>query len=344
MTAPASSDGLGWLRDRPVLVTGAGGFLGARVVHRLVLRGARVRTWLGPAPAPGLQLPPAGAEIVYGDIADRDALDDALAGIDGVYHLAGPPSAAASFAAPSSYLHSHAAGTAALLERCIAHRVARLVHVSSAEVYALAAAPVTEDHPRAPRSPYGVAKLAAEQWLELCATAGGVLATIVRPFSVYGPGAPPASLIATVVAQVARGEPPEVADLRPVRDYCFVDDAADGIARAGCRSSAGVRTYNLASGRGIAVADVVRSVLQAAGRTDLAIGERTADRPPRALTLSLIGSPSRAHDELGFCATTTLDEGLARTLRASIESLERTLHAGTDSLARARTAPPGDGA
>jgi nucleoside-diphosphate-sugar epimerase len=140
-----------------------------------------------------------------------------------------------------------------------------------------------------------------------------VRATIVRPFSVYGPGASPASLIGTVIAAVRRGEPPALADLRPVRDYCFVDDAADGIVRAGCRDGA-LRAYNLASGRGASVRDVAGAILRAAGRSELAIHERLADRPASALTLALIGDPARARAELGFAATTSLDDGLRRTI------------------------------
>lgn len=303
---------LGWLGDRPVLVTGAGGFLGAAVVRRLVALGARVRAWLGPAPSPALRLP-RGAMLDHGELTDAAAIDRQLAGAACVFHLAGPPSAAASFASPAAHLQLHAGGTALLLERCIALRVARLVYVSSAEVYAPANLAVTEDHPRAPRSPYGVAKHAAERCLELCATEGGVDATIVRPFSVYGPGGHPSSVIGTILAAVRRGEPPALADLRPVRDYCFVDDAADGIVRAGCRDGA-PRAYNLASGRGASVRDVATAILGAAGRSDLAIHERAADRPAAALTLGLIGDPSRAHAELGFRATTSLADGLARTL------------------------------
>ncbi|HET7501317.1 MAG TPA: NAD-dependent epimerase/dehydratase family protein [Kofleriaceae bacterium] len=313
---------LGWLRDRPTLVTGAGGFVGAAVVRRLVALGARVRAWLGPAPAPGLQPPPAGVAVGYGDITDVAAIDRQLDGVACVYHLAGPPGAASSFAAPAAYLQVHATGTAAVLERCLARGIPRLVHVSSAEVYAPASAPagapVDEDHPRAPRSPYGIAKLAAELCLETCAPAGaGLVATIVRPFSIYGPGASPASLIGTLIAAVLRGESPALADLRPVRDYCFVDDAAEGIVRAGCRDGAGPRAYNLASGSGASVRAVAHAVLRAAGRTDLSIGERAADRPPGALTLALVGDPARARDELGFRAAIALDEGLRRTLDAA---------------------------
>jgi UDP-glucose 4-epimerase len=308
---------LGWLRDRPVLVTGAGGFVGAAVVRRLVALGARVRAWLGPEPAPGLQQPPPGVAVDHGDIADAAAIDRQLDGVACVYHLAGPASAAASFAAPAAYLRVHAAGTAAVVERCLAHGTPRLVHVSSAEVYGVAAAPVDEDQPRAPRSPYGIAKLAAELCLETCAPAGsGVVATIVRPFSVYGPGASPASLIGTVIAAVLRGESPVLADLRPVRDYCFLDDAADGIVRAGCREGAAPRAYHLATGRGVSVRDVAHAVLRAAGRTDLTVHERAADRPPGALTLARVGDPARARDELGFRAEIGLDEGLGRTLDA----------------------------
>lgn len=307
---------LGWLRDRPVLVTGAGGFLGAAVVRRLAALGARVRAWLGPAPASELQMPPSGVAWAYGDIADPTAIDHAFDDAACVFHLAGPPSAAASFAAPAEYLRIHAGGTATVLQRCRARGVARLVYVSSAEVYGPAAGVVNEDHARAPRSPYGIAKLAAEQILETCAPDSRVCATIVRPFSVYGPGSSPAGLIPTIMAAVRRGESPALADLRPIRDYCFVDDAAEAIVRAACRDGE-VRAYNVASGRGTSVRDVAAAVLHAAERSDLEIRERTADRPASALTLSLIGDTARAAAELEFTARIALDDGLRRTWRST---------------------------
>jgi nucleoside-diphosphate-sugar epimerase len=305
------------LRGRRVLVTGAGGFIGAAVVRRLVALGADVRALAGPpAEAAALRPPPAPVRPVYGEIDDGELLARLVDGVECVYHLAGPPSVAASFDAPARTLRIHAVGTAALFEACAAAGVRRLVHVSSAEVYAPASGPVGEEHARAPRSPYGAAKLAAELLLESCAERAGVQVTILRPFSVYGPGGPARSLVSELVGALARGEPPRVADPRPVRDYVFVDDAAEAIARAALREGAPVRAFNLASGLGVSVAELVRALLAAAGRAEDAPLARAPDRPAAGLTLELVGDPRRARDEIGFSPATSLAIGLARTARA----------------------------
>ncbi|MEJ7598829.1 MAG: NAD-dependent epimerase/dehydratase family protein [Kofleriaceae bacterium] len=303
------------LCDQLVLVTGAGGFIGSAVVRRLVGLGARVRAWLAPTASPAVIGPPPGVEIAFGELADLVMLDRQLAGVQCVYHLAGPPSVAASFASPAEFLRVHAVGTAVVLERCIAVGVPRLVYVSSAEIYGPASGAVREDHPAAPRSPYGIAKLAAEQCVAVCAEAAGLRATIVRPFSVYGRGAPASSLVASIVAAIARGGSPVLADLRPVRDYCEVDEVADGIVRAGCRDDPRIRAFNLATGRGLAVIEVARAILAATGRSDLTIRERTVARPRAALTLSLIGDPTRAREELGFRPELTFEAGVHRMLQ-----------------------------
>jgi UDP-glucose 4-epimerase len=306
----------GSLRGRPVLVTGAGGFLGAALVRRLIELEASVRALVGPAPASDLHAPPPGVAVSYGDVTERRALDGLFDGVACVYHLAGPPSVVGSFIEPARTQHVHAGGTALVLERCVAARVARMVYVSSAEVYRAAPWLVAEDHFRAPCSPYGAAKLAAEIVLESCAALGGVQATILRPFSVYGPGASPRSLIATLVAAAVRGDPLRVADPSPVRDYCFVSDAVEAIVRAGGRDGQATRAYNVASGRGVSVDQVARAVRRVAGRGDLDVVVGAPDRPAGAMVHALVGDPARAQAELGFRAEIDLDAGLDRTLRA----------------------------
>jgi nucleoside-diphosphate-sugar epimerase len=302
------------LRGCPVLVTGAGGFVGSAVVRRLLDLGAEVRALLGPGDVD----PPwrdRAARVECADIADHDRLAGLVAGVRAVYHLAGPPSVAASFDHPTQALRVHAVGTAAVLELCATRGVPELVYVSSAEVYAATDGErrVDEEAPLQPRSPYGVAKLAAELLLGVCAERGPRV-TIVRPFSLYGPGASPRSLVATLVAMVERDQPLAIADPRPVRDYCFIDDAAAMIAACATRGGATARAYNLASGRGVSVEELAAALLRVAGRRDLVVAQRAPDRPLAALTLRLVGDPTRARDELGFTAATPLEVGLARAL------------------------------
>jgi nucleoside-diphosphate-sugar epimerase len=208
------------------------------------------------------------------------------------------------------------AGTAAVLEACRRGGVRRVVYLSSAEVYGMPTEnPVTESHPLRPRSPYGAAKAGAERFVEVFAAAYGLEAIILRPFSIFGPGLSRVSLIGGLLHQALHEPKILVGDQRPVRDYCFVDDVADAVLRACAAPVAGLGVFNLASGVGTSVGQVVRGVLEAAGRTLPVQTDPARLRPAGTDILNLIGSVEAARGGLGWTATTSLVDGLRKTLR-----------------------------
>jgi nucleoside-diphosphate-sugar epimerase len=303
------------LGDQHILVLGGGGFLGGAITSALVAHAGRISTILGP---PDAAVVPAPRDVHSGylDICDMQRLVSWLRGVDTVIHTAGPPSVAASFGDPLTFARTHVLGTVSTLEACRHAGVRRLVYLSSAEVYGQPDVnPAVESALLAPLSPYGAAKMSAETFI--CADAGRSVgdALILRPFSVYGPGSPARSLVGSIMRQVLAGSEVRVIDPRPVRDYCYIDDLVTCVLGA-CTSPIGatVRIYNVGSGRATSVADLTRQALKVAGR-DLPLRiAAQPDRPARAAVLGLVADIGKARDELGWSASTPLEQGLAQVM------------------------------
>jgi UDP-glucose 4-epimerase len=299
------------------VVTGAGGFIGTALLRELVRQGVAVRAVCHRHRVPHAAVPE-GVLWRHGDVL-AGAVDGLLAGAAAVVHLAGPPSAAESFRQPREFARTHVEGTVAVLEACQTAGVRRFVYLSSAEVYGdSSAAAVAEDHPCAPRSPYGACKLAAEHMVQVYARCGAVDASILRAFSVYGPGQPSAGVLAEILRQATRGDRVELADLRPLRDFTHVDDIAVALAAALRGQPDGVRLLNLGSGVGISIGDLAALALRVCGR----VGEiRTAargDRPAAAVVRRLIADARRATAELGWRPRIALVDGLRKLVRAAL--------------------------
>ena len=302
-----------------VAVTGASGFLGSHVAEALARAGVTLRLHGGP---PSAAWPVAGdhAEVtITADIDDAAALDELLSGgtpVTTLVHAAGPPSVSESFAHPAECARAHVVGTARALEACLRAGVRRVVYVSSAETYGNRTTGLVQEHaPQTAASPYGAAKIGAEQLVRAMAGAGTFQAVAIRPFSVYGPRMSPAGVVSQLLTHALRDGRFHVRDARPERDFCYVTDVADGIVSAVLTppSSHGAPfvAVNLGSGTGTTIGALASAIAELTA-TAYTVGD-TPDRPPGTDMGSLIADISEARQRFGWQPSTPLATGLQRT-------------------------------
>ena len=165
-----------------VLVTGASGLIGRHVVAELLDHGYEVRTFQRSAPVQ------ADVEHVAGDVCtDTELLCRAAHGCEALVHLAGRGDVGESRRDPAAYAQLNATGALHALEAA-RHADASMLLASSQRVYPLTPEPCREDAALQPDSPYGYAKWVAELWCRMASEQFGVPTTVLRFFSVYGPG------------------------------------------------------------------------------------------------------------------------------------------------------------
>jgi nucleoside-diphosphate-sugar epimerase len=301
------------IESRAVAVTGAAGFIGSHTVGALTAAGVPVRVLAGPE-SETRQLIGLFPELsLNADITDKAALEALFQGVSTVVHAAGPPSVLESFQKPVEYMRVHALGTATVLDACVRAGVRRIVYVSSAEVYGNQTFNcVLETLPLVAVSPYGAAKIGAEQMVRVFAGTRNIEAFVLRPFSVYGPGMSPSGVVAQFLQRAAGGQTIHVRDPRPVRDFCFIADVVQAIARACLVPIDGFAVVNLGSGVPTRIGDLARLAAELAKAPGI---EETFDNRADGTEIGcLIANPAEARKVLGWTASTPLREGLTKTL------------------------------
>jgi UDP-glucose 4-epimerase len=283
-----------------VLVTGASGFIGRHLVDLLRSDGTPVRT-LG-------RRPPSNIPTVLQDHVVEDVRHDfvgAADGCDAIVHLAGLSDASASFENPIDFTETNLIGTIRALEA--ARRVnAAIIIASSQRVYRPAIRPLGEEAPLGPVDPYGETKLQAEEWTELYVRLYGLRATILRFFSIYGPGqvSGRASGVVSIFLKTAREGRPIRARARQLRDFVDVRDAVRAIGLALRRPPEALRVCNVGTGQATSIAELGELVRSVVGHPVPVI----VDLSPGAE--SYVADPRRAASELGFRSEIDLLDGL----------------------------------
>jgi dTDP-glucose 4,6-dehydratase len=206
-------------------------------------------------------------------------------------------------------------GTQILLDAIRRDPVERFVLISSSEVYGTAdRAPMDEEHPLNPRSPYAATKAGADRLAFAYHVTYGLPIVIVRPFNNYGPYQHPEKVVPRFVTQALSDLPLTVhGDGHASRDWLFVEDhaeAIDAVLEADVSDVAG-QVFNLATGVDVSVSRVADLVLELLGKPPT-LKQRVPERPGQVDRH--IGSTERAERVLGWRARTSFEDGLERTV------------------------------
>jgi len=301
-----------------VVVTGAAGFIGSHLVDRLLGEGhdvAGVDAFVDFYPRAAKEANLRAARdhrrfrLVEGRLQDIP-LDGLLEGAGHVYHLAAQAGVRSSWGRDFQvYTDHNVLATQRLLEAAVQAGVPRLVYASSSSVYGdRVELPLREDAACRPLSPYGVTKLAAEHLACLYERNHGLPVVSLRYFTVYGPRQRPDMAFHRFLSAARDGTTVHVfGDGKQTRDFTFVDDIVTATQRAADSGRPGC-VYNVGGGQRVSLEEVLRTIEQVTGRK-LAL---TRDEAQKGDMRDTFADTTAAKRDLGFRATVTLPEGLAR--------------------------------
>jgi len=291
------------------VVTGGAGFIGSHVVDALLARGDDVHV-LDDLSTGKRENIPGGARVHEGDIRhDADRVFDEVEP-EVCFHLAAQADVRVSVKRPDHDADVNVIGTLRVLEAARRHDAKIVFSSTGGAIYGECDGPAREDHPRLPLAPYGVSKLAGEEYIAAFNRLYGSGHVSLRYGNVYGPRQDPhgeAGVVAIFMKRLREGGTPRIfGDGKQTRDYVYVGDVVAATLAAVER---GGGVLNIGTGVETSVLDLYARVQRAAG-----IERDPGFAPPRPGELQRsVLDPALAERELSWKPTHSLDEGLAET-------------------------------
>ncbi|HET8869793.1 MAG TPA: dTDP-glucose 4,6-dehydratase [Aquabacterium sp.] len=336
-----------------ILITGAAGFIGGNFVHhwfdRLASKGLASEpvvvydklTYAGNPATIETHLKSGRATLVQADVADRQAVRDALAQYKprAVLHFAAESHVDRSIHGPDEFIQTNVVGTFSLLEECRAYWMAmneadragfRFLHVSTDEVYGSLSEtdpPFSETTPYAPNSPYSASKAGSDHLVRAYHHTYGFPTLTTNCSNNYGPYHFPEKLIPLMILNALEGKPlPVYGDGLNIRDWLFVRDHCEAICQVLEKGRVG-ETYNVGGKNEIRNIDVVTTICRkldalcpkASGRYEDQI-TYVADRPGHDRRYAI--DPTKIEREIGWQPAESFESGIDKTVRWFLENTE----------------------
>ncbi|HML20391.1 MAG TPA: SDR family oxidoreductase [Aggregatilinea sp.] len=300
------------------LVTGGAGFIGSHVVEALIKAGNRVKVVdnFSTGKRNNLDGVRDRVELLEFSITDRDKLNEAMQGVDYVFHIAALASVPRSVDDPIGSNDNNVTGTLNVLLAARDAGVKRVVYSGSSSAYGDSDVEYkTEDLLPRPLSPYAVAKLAAEHYCQAFSNVYGLETVTVRYFNVFGPRQDPLSTYAAVIPKfitlMLKGESPRIeGDGLQSRDFTYIDNVVHGNLLACHTPGVSGETFNIAVGGNINLLNMVSELNRLMG-TQIE-PEFVAPRPGDVKHSR--AAIDKAGRMLGYEPVVSFEDGLARTL------------------------------
>ena len=313
------------LEGSRVLVIGGAGFIGSHVVKRLLnedvkeiviydnfVRGKHENI------NQSLKDPRVRIFDVGGDVRDIDILNDAMKGMDYVFHLAAMWLLHCKDY-PRTAFEVNIAGTFNVLEACVKNNIKKLVYSSSASVYGDALqVPMTEEHPFNNKNFYGATKIAGEAMCTAYNDRYGLPIVGLRYMNVYGPGqdqnAAYTGVIPIMLNKIDQNDPPTInGDGTQAYDFIYVDDVAECNIKA-LISPVNIGFYNVGTGVQTTIRELCNLILSLKN-SDLQVTYKPyAPDDARQFVKNRIASVDKAKKEIDFYFSTSLKDGLLRLI------------------------------
>lgn len=306
-----------------VLVTGAGGFIGSHLVDQLLAKEAEVTALVhyNSRSDWGMinhhsSLNYKNLKVILGDLRDQSLIQKIIDGVDIIFHLGALIGIPYSYIAPESYIDVNIRGTFNILEASRKGNIERLVQTSTSEVYGTAQyTPINEEHPLQAQSPYSASKIGADKLAESYYCSFNLPVSIIRPFNTYGPRQSARAIIPSIISQALINKKVLIGSTTPVRDLTYVSDTVDGFLKIGENKNSIGKVINIGNGNGITIGELASKIIAYINPSIEILSEKNRVRPTKSEVEKLICDNHRAADLVGWYPSTSLEEGLLKTIK-----------------------------
>lgn len=310
------------IKNKKVLVTGAGGFVGSHLVEALIRADAKVKAFVhynsrndwGMLKDVDDKLLKE-VEVMASDLRDADAVRKAAKGQDVVFHLGALIGIPYSYVNPRDVVDTNVGGTLNVLTAARDFGVKKITHTSSSEVYGTAQyVPMDENHPVNPQSPYAASKSAADLLALSFHRSYDLPVGVIRPFNVYGPRQSARAIIPSIITQALLKRRVNLGSIFPTRDLTFVTDSASGfIAFAECDKTVG-EVVNLGSNEEVSISKLIELVSTCLNKKIKVIKEKKRVRPEKSEVERLFSDSRKAKALFGWNPKVDMEEGIRKTI------------------------------